>query len=131
MKNFILKANSLQIKYCTAFFYLDLSEGCFTSTLLWKQLGEGITIWGAEFMLYLSQGQISQTYSKLLFLPIVSSLQAKLTWRAQSTITDPLYLFVLRRNQGRPLRLSTFTCSPCSVVIHKFLILQSYKDREF
>lgn len=51
MKNFILKANSLLIKYYTELLYPDLSEGCFISIFLWKQLGEGITISGAEFML--------------------------------------------------------------------------------
>lgn len=51
MKNIILKTNTLLIKYYTTVLYLDLSEGCFT-ILLWKQLREGIAIWGAEFMLY-------------------------------------------------------------------------------
>lgn len=94
MKNYILKANSLPIKYYTELLYPDLSEGCFISIFLWKQLGEVITILGAEFMLYLSQAATSQTSSKLLFLPTVSSLQAQSPWRVQSTVTDPLYLFV-------------------------------------
>lgn len=98
MKNIILKVNSLLIKYYTALLYPDLSEGYFISILLWKQFREGITIWGAEFMLYLSQ---AATYQNFFFFLL--SLQAQWTWRVQSTVTDPLYLFVPERNQGWPL----------------------------